>query len=150
MKHELDIAAFRASFPPFSNETAWPGPYIQSAWDMAVDYFGADDSCRLSGETKQRQLNLMTAHLLTTWGPVQQATAGASPALGAVTSATVDKVTVQRAGPPVRSALAYWLSSTPWGVALWALLSRSVAGGFFATGRAETAAFRRGPAIIRR
>lgn len=149
MKHELDLTAFRASYPAFSNVTQWPDAYVAEAWAMAVDFFGSEDSCRAWGEAKQRQLNLMTAHLLTTWGPIAQASAGASPALGAVTSATVDKVTVQRVGPPVRSALSYWLSTTQWGVALWALLQASTSMGFFATGRPETSAFRRGPARMR-
>lgn len=149
MEHTLDLPAFRAAYPAFSNTTNWPDPYVTEAWNMAVDYFGADDTCRASGDRKQRMLNLMTAHLLATWGPVQQATAGASPALGAKTSATVDKVTVQRVGPPVRSALSYWLGSTSWGVALWALLESSNAGGFFAVGRPETSMLRRAPARFR-
>lgn len=149
MQHVLDIVAFRASYPAFSSATRYPDPYITEAWAFAVDFFGSEDSCRAWGTAKQRQLTLMTAHLLATWGPLGQATAGASPALGAITSATVDKVTVQRAAPPVGSALSYWLSSTQYGTALWALLQASTSKGFFAVGRPETSAFRRGPGRFR-
>lgn len=152
MQHTFDLPAFRASFPAFENATRYPDPYVTSAWDTSVILLGDRDNCRLSGDAKQHALNLMTAHLLETQGPLGQAKAGAAPALGALTSATVDKVTVARVAPPVKSMWGYWLGSTSYGVQLYALLRVRVAGGFYAVGRAEGAMFRRapGPGAFRR
>lgn len=150
MTHELDLTAFRARFPAFSNEARYPNDYVRSAWDTAALILGDEDNCRLSGDKKQHTLNLMTAHLLETSGSIGQVKAGGSQALGAMTSSTVDKITVQRVAPPVRSAWGYWLTSSPYGVQLFAILRLSVAGGFYATGRNELGMLRRAPGGLRR
>lgn len=150
MTHVFDLAAFRAAFPAFSNADRYPDDYVISGWDTAVILLGDQDNCRLYGDAKQRALLLMVAHLMETQGSINQAKAGAAPALGAQTSATVDKVTVARVAPPVRSMWGYWLGSTTYGVQLYALLRVRVAGGFYATGRNEGAMFRRAPPTFRR
>lgn len=144
--HVIDLAAFRAGYPTFANVALWPDAYLQASFDTAVLFLGAWDTCGLEGDRRQTMLYLLTAHLLQTNGPAL-APAGSGAGVGAITSATIDKVTVQRQAPPTKGALSFFLSGTPWGVQLWALLRQRVAGGFYAIGRPEQAAFRRGPAI---
>lgn len=149
MDHTLDIAAFRAGYPAFTNPTLWPDAYIQASWDTAVLFLGSWDTCGFEGDRRQTALYLLTAHLLMTNGPAV-GPAGSGAGVGAITSATIDKVTVQRQAPPTKGALSFFLSGTPYGMSLWALLRQRVAGGFYANGRPEQAAFRRGPAFVRR
>lgn len=149
MDVEIDIPAFRAGFPAFTNPTLWPDAYIQASFDTAVLFLGSWGFCHADDSRRRTALYLLTAHLLMTNGPAV-APAGSGQGVGAITSATIDKVTVQRQAPPVKGALAFFLSGTPYGVQLWALLKSSIAGGFYANGRPELAAFRQGPAFFGR
>lgn len=146
--HTLDLAVFRAGYPMFSDPTLWPDAYIQMSFDTAVLFLGSWDTCALEGDRRQTALYLLTAHILMTNGAAVLP-AGSGAGVGAITQATIDKVSVTRAAPPAKGVLAFWLSGTPWGVLLWAMLKQTVAGGFYAVGRPEQAAFRRGPALRR-
>lgn len=135
--HVLDIAQFRVIFPEFASVVAFPDAVLQAFWDVGVTYLGAYDGCLLSGDPRQNALNYMTAHLLKLSVMAQ---AGQTPAI--VTQATIDKVTVSLAEPPTKSGWAWWLCLTPYGVALWALLSVKSAGGFYVGGSLARAGFR--------
>lgn len=137
-EHTLDIASFRAQFPAFTNT---PDAALQLQWDAAVVYFGAYDGQLLYGDRLQRCLELLTAHLLQI--NVMLAAGGQTPTVGVLTSATIDKVTVSNMPPPVKSEWGYWLSTTPYGMQLLALLRVASAGGIYVGGRPERAAFRK-------
>ncbi|GAB3484394.1 DUF4054 domain-containing protein [Azotobacter salinestris] len=127
----MDLAAFRQRFPQFA-----------SVPDETVTATAADAECYLSGQgcsCAELQIELMTAHLLALRQAAQAGTGGVT---GAVTSATVGKVTVSTTPPPVRSSWDWWLSSTPYGAELLALLRSCAVGGLYVGGRPERAAFR--------
>lgn len=139
--HELDVDTFRLLFPEFANTTTFPTPYIQAQWDMAVSAMGANDGWALCGAALQNALNLLTAHLMKL--NVIAAAGGGAGITGVVTGATIDKVSVQMAAPPVKSGWQFWLSQTPYGTTLWAFLSMKSAGGLYIGGRPERLAFRK-------
>lgn len=136
--HTFDVTQFRAQFPQFANETTFPDEMLRQYWNAATCYVTPNDFCYLSGDCLQLALNLMTAHL--TALSVQIA-AGKTPRL--VNSATIDKVTVSFTPPPLKSQWQWWLSTTPYGMQLFALLQGKAVGGYYIGGLPESAAFRK-------
>lgn len=137
--HSLDIPAFRLAFPAFADEAAYPDARLDVTWGLATGYLGDADGLLLSGNPLQAALQFMTAHLLALATMAEQGTTVPGP----VTGSTVDKVAVQFAPPPFKNGWAWWLSQTPYGAQLWALLGMKSAGGFYVGGLPERAAFRR-------
>lgn len=136
--HVLDVAAFRAAFPAFSDAGTFPDAMIQIYWDMATGYVSPNDGWGLAGNQLQSALNMMTAHLLQSFTLLSAGTAAV-----VVKGSTVDKVTVQLEPPPAKSAWQWWLATTPYGQMLWGLLSAASAGGFYFGGTPERYGFRR-------
>ncbi len=137
--HVIDPAAFRVLFPQFANVTAYPDATLMLFFGSATAFLGEYDNYALSGQGLQTALDLMTAHLLAIGTGAAAGTGGS----GVVTGSTIDKVSVTLMAPPARSAWAFWLSGSPYGAQLWALLSMRSAGGFYIGGSPERAAFRR-------
>lgn len=128
----FDIAAFRAAFPAFADEVIYPDAMITAVSDAALCFL-SEHSC--SCDTAAWQL--ATAHLMF----LRTQAASGAPG-GLVTSASIDKVSVTVTPPPARDGYSYWLSLSPYGLELMALLSRCSAGGIYVGGRPERAAFR--------
>ena len=140
-EHVFDIPTFRQLYPAFANSITFTDVYLTAQWTAATVYLGKYDGCLLSGDTLQLALNLMTAHLVQI--NVMIAAGGATPTIGVLTSATIDKVTVTNMPPPAANGWKYWLALTPYGLQLWALLQRASAGGVYIGGSPERRAFRK-------
>lgn len=139
--HTFDAAAFRALFPAFADPTAYPDVLLSMRWDMAVEYISAYGTCRLSGSGRQLALNLLTAHLSQIYAMLL---VDPSATVSIVTGASIDKVSVTMQAPSSASGgWRYWLSTTPYGLELWALLSIRSAGGFFVGGSIERQGIRK-------
>lgn len=136
--HELDVAAFRATFPAFANTGTFPDAMIQIYWDLATTYIGPNDGWGLNGAPLQSALNFMTAHVMQS-----NVMLTGQPTAVIVTSSKVGDVTVTTKPPPTKDMWEWWLATTPYGVMLWALLSARSAGGFYVPGRPERSAFRK-------
>lgn len=136
--HTFDVAQFRDQFPQFANETTFPDEMLQQYWNAATCYVTPDDFCYLSGDCLQLALNLMTAHLAALSILIA---AGKTPRL--VQSATIDKVSVDFTPPPLKNQWQWWLSTTPYGMQLFALLQAKAVGGYYIGGLPESAAFRK-------
>lgn len=139
MTHTLDITTFRTMFPQFADPTKYPDAVIQMWFDMAYCAFYPNDTCVLSGECLDSFLYLMAAHI----GTLLARAATGSTQVGSKTQATIDKVTVAYSVPPFKNGWEYWLSQTPYGLQLWAMMQVRMAGGFYFNGRPESAAFRK-------
>ena len=61
---------------------------------------------------------------------------------GIITSATIDKVSVSLAAPPVGSSAEHWYGLTPFGVQFLALNKRCGGGGFYVGSMPERSGFR--------
>lgn len=140
-QHVLDIAYFRTLFPSFADTTKFPDAQLDAQWTAATGFLGDYDGCLLNGEPLQLALNYMTAHLLQSFVLIQEG--GPSATVGVVIAAHIDKIQVQMAPPPIKSAFQYWLFTTPYGRYLWGLLSMKAAGGFYIGGLPERGAFRK-------
>lgn len=137
--HSLDIATFRIAFPQFASAAVYPDPRLDVTWGLATGYLGDADGVLLDGNPLQAALEFMTAHLLA----LSQMQAEGTMVPGPITGTTIDKVQVQFAPPPFKNGWGWWLSQTPYGAQLWALLQAKAGGGFYAGGNPERAAFRR-------
>lgn len=140
----FNVAEFRLAFPAFASTETYPDALLQGNWDSAACIISPKDYGYLHGACRARALNLLTAHL-TALGDIIKA-GGSNPGgnvPGLVQSATIDKVTVTLTPPPVKTQFAWWLSLTPYGQQLFALLQAKAVGGFVIGGLPEGAAFRK-------
>lgn len=135
---EFDVDQFREAFPAFADETTYPDATLQMYWDTATCYVSNEDYGCLTGDCRRQAINLMTAHLCTISTMVQS---GKTPKF--VQSSTIDKVSVSVTPPPNKDQYSWWLSLTPYGAQLQALLGANIAGGLYIGGRPEKAAFRK-------
>lgn len=127
----FDLSAFRTAYPVFDSV---PDATVQAAATSALCLIG-QDGC----ECDVQQWQLMVAHLLYIQGQVATGNGNA----GAVTSATIDKVSVAFAAPPFgTSAYKFWLFKSPYGGQLLAMLDRCSKGGVYVGGLPERSAFR--------
>lgn len=136
----LDIASFRVVFPMFTSVVKYPDALLNGLYGFAGSYISNSDSVcgGLAGDTLDLALQLVTAHLLIIWRKANKGEVTA-PLL----NASIDKVSVAVQPPPTRNGWEYFLSSTPFGLQLWALLSVQSAGGWSVGGAPERSAFRR-------
>lgn len=128
----FDVAAFRTAFIEFQQT---PEPNILSWSNLAAN--SAMSSWYASTNLTEQQL--LVAHI----GKMMTDAATGDGVTGAVTSASEGSVSASFQPPPAKSALQYWLSSTPYGVQLWALLSIAGAAGASVGGLPERSAFRK-------
>lgn len=127
----FDLSAFRAAYPVFDSV---PDATVQAAATSALCLIG-QDGC----DCDVQQWQLMVAHMLYIQGQVATGNGNA----GAVTSATIDKVSVAFAAPPFgTSAYKFWLFKSPYGSQLLAMLDRCSKGGVYVGGLPERSAFR--------
>jgi len=133
--HTFDVTEFREQFPQFANPVEFPDALLQGYWDAAICYINPHDYGYLTGDCLQRALNLMTAHLAALAVLIAD---GQNP--GFAESATIDKVSVTLQPPPVKNQFTWWLSTTPYGAQLLALLGVKGVGGFYIGGLPEQSA----------
>lgn len=143
--HTFDVAAFRLQFPQFADATKYPDALLSGYFQMATCYISPDDyACGLHGDCLQLALNLMTAHLAAL-GALDSTGQGT---VGIITSSTIDKVSVTQQVPTTKSAWQFFLSKTPYGIQLWALLGVKSAGGWMVGGSIERRGFRKAGGVF--
>lgn len=137
MTIDLDIAAFRVNFPAFADEVKYPDAMLNAQYAIGKCYI-ADNDCTLPEACREYALQLMLAHLLY----IQDSIASGKPTQ-IVTSATEGSVSVSLSEPPNDDTWSYWLSSTPYGIQVLAMLSAASVGGFYVGGSEERRGFRK-------
>ena len=137
----LDIATFRALYPQFADETAFPDGALNLQYGLAGGYVSADTYGDMSVSARTNALMLMLAHLLALG--VIIARGGYQGQAGVVTSSKVGDVSVTLSPPTQLTQWRWWLNGTPYGAQLVALLDAQSTGGFFVGGLPERSAFRK-------
>ena len=141
-----DDAAFRAQLPEFADTVKYTAAALGAAWALATNFI-ALPACPLSclnAASYQVAVNYMAAHLWVLSN--QQSQPGQDPGTnqgGFETSASIDKISVSMLAPPADNMWTWWLSQTPYGQALAALLRMKGVGGTSVGGLPERAAFRK-------
>lgn len=118
---------FREQFPAYASIQRYPDEILQGWWDAAICYLPEYCECN-NLECCEVMYYLMAAHLLYL---SQRAAQGQA---GMLASASIDKVSVSVVTPPALNMWQWWMSGSPYGVRLWALLHRRASGGGFVGG----------------
>ena len=136
----FDYNLFIAQIPAYSDPTTYPEPTLQMWWDIAINYISDIGNCgSLQGAARQYAIDLMMAHLI--YLSLQIA---ANQVPGLMQNATIDKVTVGLTPPPLPNQWQWWLSTSPYGQQLLALLQAHSAGGYYIGGSPTLSGFRFG------
>jgi len=139
----FDPVLFRSQFPSFTVAAGFTDAIIEAQWDIATCYINNQEACSILGGCLAFAINAMTAHLLQL-GVNSGIQAPGGNATGNVTSATIDKVSVNIEAPPtITSQFHYWLNKTSYGQQLLALLKVKSIGGLYVGGLPEKSAFRK-------
>lgn len=134
----FDVVQFRAFLPAFANSTTYPTETLQMYWNAATCYISDKNFGWLKNDCRREAIDYMAAHLLF----IAAATAGGQIP-GLVQNATIDKISVGFTPPPIKNQWQWWLSLSPYGQSLWALLQVNSAGGFYIGGSPEISALRK-------
>lgn len=136
----MDTAAFRAMFPALADDAVYSNAMLLLWWDAAALHLS--EGWMLSGATYDLARKLLTAHLVhLAHGIASSGSVGTSG--GAVQSASEGSVSVSFTTPPTKTAWQFWLSSSPYGLQLWAMLTIAGSGGVYIGGLPEREAFRK-------
>jgi hypothetical protein len=131
-------ADFRIQYPQFQDTNAYPDSVLTQWFNNATCYIDNVNSGDLNNNCLILALLLMTAHLAAI-----ATLANTGQISGQLQSSTIDKITVTLTPPPNKNDFRWWLSQTPYGQQLLALLDTTSVGGFIAGGAPERAAFRK-------
>lgn len=131
-------ADLRLNWPYFADPALFSFQQLQQAIENAQCNISDRNYGRLRGQCRLKAIYLMAAHLLAIQ---QQAKTGGTA--GVVTGSSIDKVSVQMMAPPVKNQWQWWLSTTPYGAELLALLQSKSAGGFYIPGSLAMKGFRK-------
>jgi hypothetical protein len=135
----FDVEEFRAQFPAFADVTTYPDLTLEAYWDAAILYISPNVGCRMTAAQRLRALYLLTAHLTV----ISTRAANGSKNTYIMQSSAIDKVSVSVVPPPLRDEWGFWLSSTPYGLQLLALLTAASMGGMIIGGLPESSGFRK-------
>ncbi len=139
----FNYSLFITQCPAYANPVTYPETLLQTYWDIAISYVSdVGNYGSLQGLNRQYALNLMVAHLAYLNGLIA---AGQVP--GLMQNATIDKVTVGLTPPPLKNQFQWWLSLTPYGQSLLALLQVNSVGGFYIGGSPVLSSFGYGNAV---
>jgi hypothetical protein len=136
----FDDTAFRNMFPQFENSTLFPTDQLDGWWTMGNAYINIDNNYPWNFKFKQLQLaaDLMCAHLAASFSLINSGIPSS-----VIQSTSEGSVSVSLVPPVYRSAFGYWLSTTPYGTQLRALLRTVANVGLFVGGSYENSGFRR-------
>lgn len=138
----FSVAKFRTDFVEYSDVTKFPDALLTNTASLTV-HFMQSSGDMLTGDSYDYAVELLVAHMLSMAAAAQGGSQG-----GFYTSSTVDKVSVTMLPPVVRDNFAFYLTQTPYGIQLQALLLAKAIGGTFVGGNQESAAFRRSGGVF--
>lgn len=131
METNFPFEKFRLLYPQFAGFS-----------DAVISLIAGQAECYLAaycaGRCDEQLWMLLVAHML----QLRLDAEDGNSATGAVTSASIDKVSVSFAAPSSASSWAHWLNLTPFGLQFQALYKRCSSGGRYTGVFAERAAFR--------
>lgn len=129
---EITVEEFRTDMPAFADTTKYSDGKISVYLDRSTCYVSAYKYGSLCEKCRKYALELMTAHLLTLNDRIMS---GDTSAGGRITSTSIDKISVSLDAPQTKNDWAYWLSLTPYGLELLALLNSKAPAGIYSGGK---------------
>ena len=117
-------------FPALADDAVYSNAMLLLWWDAAALHLS--EGWMLSGATYDLARKLLTAHLVHLAHGI--ASSGSVLTLPSLADCTA---------PPTKTAWQFWLSSSPYGLQLWAMLTIAGSGGVYIGGLPEREAFRK-------
>lgn len=137
----FNYATFQEQIPLYADPTKYPEDEVQIYWNTATFYVTNIGNCgTVQGDKRQYAINLMAAHLIYLAG---LAASGQVP--GLMQDATIDKVHVALTPPPLSNQWQWWMSLSPYGQQLFALLQVNSVGGYYIGGAPVLSGFYASP-----
>jgi hypothetical protein len=127
MLHVYDDASFRIACAAYADPTAYPVDVVTGYFTLASTFMDPCDGPALCGAQLQLALNYLSGHLINLYTKIN---AGKAVPAGVITGSSVDRISVSIQPPPIRDQWENWLSQSPYGQMLWALLTVAAVGGF--------------------
>lgn len=127
----VTVDEFRSAMPAFSNPEKYKDEQIELFIEQAQNYISPVNCGVLKCKSRKYAIELMAAHLLAINDKILS---GNMSAGGRITSANIDKISVSLEAPKTNNEWSYWLSLTPYGQALSALLRSKAPLGFYSGG----------------
>lgn len=139
MLHTLNLTNFRGAFPAYANAVTFPDAMLLAYFANATSYIDANDNWSgLNSATLDWALQLLTAHITASFVLISK---GKTNII--IQGSSISKVSVTLTPPPDGSSWEWWLSTTPYGIQLRALLDVQSAGGWSVGGIPERRGFRK-------
>lgn len=133
----LTVEEFRELIPFYKDTSKYSDEDIQAFINIAGCYISTyNENCILKCKCRTVAIANMVAHLYTLYLKAKNG-GGQLAAAGLVTSATIDKISVQTAVPTNANLYEWWLTQTPYGAAYYALLYSKGPVGFYVGGIGE-------------
>lgn len=126
----VTIAEFRVRYPKFSDPAKYPDAVLEDTLDLATCYISARNYGALHDRCRKLAIYLMTAHLQM----LKDMIAEGKTQVTVTSGASIDKVSVTLAMPPMNSQAQWWFNISTYGSSLWALLELKATPGFYVGG----------------
>lgn len=130
----VSVAEFRRLFKQFQDTTLYPDELLQIILEVAQLYVSNKINCFVKEPVQKQLIYLMAAHLTVCNSKI---TSEGDSDGGLITSASIDKVSVTKQIPTLKSALDAWLWQTAYGQQLLALLKLQATVGIYFGGSKE-------------
>ena len=132
-------ALFRQQIPEYADLIEYPPSVLQGWWNIAINYVSdVGNFGSLNGSSRQYAIDLMMAHLIY----ISILTAGGTVPY-VLSASSIDKISITAVPPPLKNQWGWWMSISPYGQQLWALLQMKSVGGYYIGGFPNLCAFRR-------
>lgn len=129
-----DVETFRAKYPAFADPAKYPDAVLQNDLEQAQCFISIEP-CAFDGSVCRLNLVYMLAAHIQALADTAAQNGGNTP--GFTASASVGSVSVSLTPPPVKNQFDYWLSLTPYGQQLAALLALNSGVGVYFGGEFE-------------
>lgn len=137
---QITVSEFRQAFKPAFSDTSKYSDELISAFIERAGFYVSTQNCgSLRDGARAYAIELMTAHLITLNDKILSGDTGAS---SRITSTSIDKISVSLEAPQTKDEWSYWLSLTPYGMALLALLKAKSPLGVYSGGKNYRNCFR--------
>lgn len=126
----VTVAEFRTLYPEFSDLSKYPDAVLADTLDLATCYISTRNYGALQDKCRKRAIYLLTAHLQTLKDMISKG----KTQVTVTSAASIDKVSVTLAMPPMNTQAQWWFNISTYGSSLWALLELKATPGFYVGG----------------
>ena len=126
----VTVAEFRTLYPEFADPVKYPDAVLADTLDLATCYISTRNYGALQDKCRKRAIYLLTAHLQT----LKDMIAAGKTQVTVTSGASIDKVSVTLAMPPMNSQTQWWFNISAYGSSLLGLLEIKATPGFYVGG----------------